>query len=213
MGRTLDLGRRIELFSMDRQCHDISLGLYCRDDAGTPQVLVHTYATAAGVDDRVKFVSRALRVMAGLEDVTGSPGWLQFPCRSLHQRALKRAFLDLCRRDQATPLEPKPLTAFDKKAGCNLTAVNLDGGSYEVRPEEQSENGEKRAGALAGGLVKLCELQLAEDTANQVVFPCGSNHHQLIGLLLVRAQNVRASLREEGLAATRGVLSAPSQQE
>ena len=47
---------------------------------------------------------------------------------------------------------------------------------------------------------------------DQVRFPCGSDHHELIGLLMVRALNVRGALREQEAAAARGVLSAPSQQ-
>jgi hypothetical protein len=46
-----------------------------------------------------------------------------------------------------------------------------------------------------------------------VSFPCGERHDALVGLLLVRAQNLRAALREEELTATRGILAAPSAQE
>jgi hypothetical protein len=46
-----------------------------------------------------------------------------------------------------------------------------------------------------------------------VAFPCGAEHDALIGLLLVRAQNLRAVLREEEMQSTRGVLSAPSAQD
>ena len=43
-------------------------------------------------------------------------------------------------------------------------------------------------------------------------FPCGTDHHELVGLLLTRALNVRGALREQEAAAARGMLSAPSQQ-
>ena len=53
------------------------------------------------------------------------------------------------------------------------------------------------------------------DDGDRVIvrFPCGESHDQLIGLLLVRAQNLRAVLREEEMKASRGVLAAPSAQE
>jgi hypothetical protein len=45
-----------------------------------------------------------------------------------------------------------------------------------------------------------------------LAFPCGHSHDALIGLLLPRALNVRAVLREEEAAVGRGNLVAPSQQ-
>jgi len=45
-----------------------------------------------------------------------------------------------------------------------------------------------------------------------VVFPCGRPHDELMGLLLPRALNARAALREEEMAASRGMLVAPSAQ-
>ena len=84
MGRTLDLGRRLELCSADPHCHDISLGLYRQPLAVEPatlpdrqavppvgadgalpvQFLVHTYSTAVGAAERVDFVSQALGDLA-----------------------------------------------------------------------------------------------------------------------------------------------------
>ena len=49
-------------------------------------------------------------------------------------------------------------------------------------------------------------------SSGKVAFPCGHAHDALIGLLLKRAPNVRAVLREQEAALTRGVLAAPSQQ-
>jgi hypothetical protein len=45
-----------------------------------------------------------------------------------------------------------------------------------------------------------------------VAFGCKQTHDSLVGLLLVRALNVRAVLREQEMTASRGVLSAPSAQ-
>ena len=45
-----------------------------------------------------------------------------------------------------------------------------------------------------------------------VAFDCAESHDALVGLLLTRAPNVRVVLREEEMDASRGVLTAPSQQ-
>ena len=113
MGKTLDLGRRIEIHSMDRHCAGISLGLYRRKAGDVVQFLVHTYSTAAGAAERTKFIRQALIVMAGLEPANEGSDWLQFSCGTDHRRALKRAFLDLCKLPTGSELKPKALTAFD----------------------------------------------------------------------------------------------------
>ena len=94
MGKTLDLGQRIELHAMDKYCSNISLALYRRELDRRSQVRVHTYAAVAGVQERVEFLTEALIVLAGLERVPEQPGWLAFCCPSFHLRALKRTFLD-----------------------------------------------------------------------------------------------------------------------
>ncbi len=45
-----------------------------------------------------------------------------------------------------------------------------------------------------------------------VKFGCGTPHDALMGLLLYRALNARAALRETEMMASRGVLAAPSAQ-
>ena len=162
MGETQDLGRRIELFSMDANCLDISLALYRRGTGESARVLVHSYSQLDGVTERVGFISQALQVKAGLEPVSGESGWLKFPCDGFHQRALTRAFLDVCKLASGTPLAVEPLSKFDKKADCNLSAVELGGGVYEMRPDQQTEAGHKRASALTRGFVKLCQMEAIE---------------------------------------------------
>ena len=49
--------------------------------------------------------------------------------------------------------------------------------------------------------------------SDQVAFSCQHDHDETVGLLLVRAPNVRVALKEQELAASRGVLSAPGKQE
>ena len=67
--------------------------------------------------------------------------------------------------------------------------------------------------AIAGGLMKLGEMEdTGADSRDTVAFDCAHAHDALVGLLLTRAPNVRIALREEEMGASRGVLSAPSQQ-
>ena len=95
MGKTLDLGRRIEIQPLDKQCHGISIGLYRQEVKGVPHFLLHTYSAVSGAQDRIEFLRHALIVLVGLEDVTDRSGWLRFPCGTSLDRALRRSFLDL----------------------------------------------------------------------------------------------------------------------
>jgi len=56
------------------------------------------------------------------------------------------------------------------------------------------------------------QMQIGVSGGDSVTFSCGQAHDALVGLLLVRALNVRAVLREQEMTASRGVLSAPSAQ-
>lgn len=213
MSKTQDLGRRVELQPMDKHCEDISIALYQRDVGQVPQFLLHTYSSAEGARERLVFLRQTLIVMLGMEPVADDSDWLRFPCKTLHERAMKRAFLDLCKLKSDSPLVPKPLTVFDKKADMNLTANNVGNGAYEMVPEQSSGNGPKRAAALARGFAKLCDMQNVAGEENQVAFDCKNSHDALIGTLMYRAQNVRAAMQEEEMTTSRGVLSSPSQQQ
>jgi hypothetical protein len=214
MGKTLDLGCRVEIHSMDKWCHDISLGLYQRDIGGESQFLVYSYSSAVGTSERVAFIRQALVTMLGLESAEKEgQGWLRFPCRSEHRRTIKRAFLDLCKLETGAVLEKKPLTAYDKKAEGQLTAESLGKGRYRIRAEGDTPAMGKRTVALARGFAKLCEMEFLEGDATTVSFACDESHDEIIGLMMFRAQNVRAAMQEEEMAAGRGVLAPPSQQE
>jgi hypothetical protein len=90
MSATLDLGRRIELVSMDPHFRDITIGLYERNRDVQPEYLAHSYSSFAGTRERVEFVIRAMEVLGALDRVDG---WLRFSCGARHQLGVGRVFL------------------------------------------------------------------------------------------------------------------------
>jgi hypothetical protein len=205
-----DLGRRVELVSMDPWCHGISVGLYRREPGAVG--VVHSYSSREGAGARMAFVAMALAVLGGLEPgADGGDHTVRIPCREWHNAAMKRLFLDCFRLDPEQPLAPRPLAAADTRSNQMITLVPLGRGAYRVDAEGASEGEVSRAPAIARALVRLAELEAIDETT--VAFPCHWDHHELAGLMLVRAQNLRAALREEELSASRGVLTAPSAQE
>ena len=208
---TLDLGSRVELVSMDAHFDDISIALYCADDPGQPCYQVHTYSRRPGAAERIAGVTRAMQVLGGMEQTSTGP--LSFPCGHAHKLAVKRLFLEACKLPPAQPIEPRPLHIFDKKANATIAVASLGQGLYEARATEQVRGVERRVATIALGLIRLGEMDEVTGQPNQAQFGCGEAHDALLGLLLVRAPNVRAAVREAEAMASRGVLSAPSTQE
>jgi hypothetical protein len=209
MGLTRDLGKRIELLSMDPHFHDITIALYRQDHEGRPEYLVHSYSRLEGAGLRLESIRRAMKILGRLEP---DGDWLYFGCASAHQAAARRTFLEACKLPPAVTAEPKLLTVFDKKSQRNIMAVSLGAGAYQITADGPEDGQAARIESVTGGLVKLTEAVPVDGNPGQLVFPCGHSHDALVGLLLPRALNVRAVLREEEAAVGRGLLVAPSQQ-
>lgn len=222
MAKTTEIGSRVELVSMDPHCGDITIGLYRQDAA---EYLIHTYSSREDASARIEFVARAMAVLGGME-LTGD--LVRHSCGELHPLATRRAFLEACKLPSSTALEPKPPRFFDKKRtgfvrrqpgeqpapsapqeeGKNIVVDPLGHGAYRVIAEGDAA----RADAIAAGYRKLAEVVLVDGAIGEFRFPCGVDHNALVGLLLARALNVRLVLREEEMAASRGLLVAPSAQ-
>ena len=212
MGQIVDIGRRIELVPMDSYFHDIAIALYQQQPAIGPSFLVHTYSRIEGASQRIQFVVDAMRTLGGIE-LTKS-GLLRFPCGTDHQLGCKRVFLEACKSDPMQLVESRSDTIFDKKSNCDMTVLSYGNGRYQVTANSDESGTERRVSAITGGLIKLGDMiAVDEEKSDQVAFSCGCSHDALVGLLLVRAPNVRAAVREQQMTASRGVLSSPSQQE
>ena len=217
MRRVVDIGRRIELIPIDPHFHDITIGLYRQQtvDATTgkdsPVFLVHTYSRISGVAERIENVRQAMQTLGGM--LRTPDGLLYFPCNSAHEAACRRVFLEACKLTSNTAIEPRPLRILDKKSRLTITVDSTGKGVYRVIAEGDGRGTARRISAIAGGLMKLGEMESIEThNKDTVAFACAHSHDALVGLLLTRAPNVRVVLREEEMESARGVLTAPSQQ-
>jgi hypothetical protein len=210
MASTRDIGARIELLPMDAHYDDITVALYRRETPNGPAYQVHTYSTRIRASARTERIAETMQVLGGME--LNAEGLLCFPCGHAHQLAVRRLFLDACKYDPHKDLEALPLRIFDKKAACDLVATSLGNGLYEISTDG-GQGSERRVATVARGLIRLGEMREIADEPNQTAFSCGQAHDALIGLLLVRAPNVRSAMREAEEMANRGVLAAPSSQE
>ena len=212
MTLTADIGERFELVPMDALCGNISIGLYRQFRGMGSEFVVHTYSRREGARQRAEFVARAMATLGGMELNSDNPLRLWFPCHAQHKMAVRRVFLEACKLDPANEFAPRPLAILDKKSGRTITVTSLGGGVYQVTADGEEEGKTSRVAAVAAGLTKLGEMTSVEQPPERISFSCGKAHDAMIGLLLIRALNVRAILREEEMMASRGVLSAPSAQ-
>jgi hypothetical protein len=210
MGQTVDIGKRIELVPMDPHFHDITIALYQQGQDESPLLLVYTYSQMEGAQGRIQFAIETMTHLGNLVEDTNR--LLRFPCEAAHQLACRRAFLESCKLSLNDSAEPRPLQILDKKSGLTITVNSLGQGIYQVQADGEGRRADRRISAIAGGLIKLGEMDEVDGTLDKVAFPCGHSHDALLGLLLIRAPNVRAIVREQEMAATRGILAAPSQQ-
>jgi hypothetical protein len=210
MGQTLDIGKRLELVPMDSHFQDITIGLYLQNLDSGSGFLVHTYSSKEGAQDRIAFVKRAMQVLGGME--VSSEGLLRFPCGSDHILAVRRIFLEACKLGPDGAVASRPLLLLDRKSGLSMVATSLGSGKYHISVDGESDEVVRRIRVVTGGLGKLGEMTAVDGVDDQVGFDCGQAHDALVGLLLLRAPNVRSILREIEQSASRGVLSAPSAQ-
>jgi len=122
-------------------------------------------------------------------------------------------FLEACKIAPDAEINSRPMSIFDKKTERNVNVDDLGKGAYRVEADGDENGRARRISAIAGGLAKLAEMDSVGESGREVAFDCSSDHNLLIGLLLVRALNVRAALREQDDSAGRGMLSAPSAQQ
>ena len=211
MGHIVDIGRRIELVPIDLHFHDITIALYRQQRGECVLFLVHTYSSVKGADARIQGVGQAMQTLGGM--LKTPDGLLYFPCGVGHEAACRRVFLEACKLAPNVPVEARPLHTLDRKSKLTMTVDSMDNGTYRVATDGEGRGATRRVAAIAGGLMKLGDMENVEDSSKDTVaFPCAQPHDALVGLLLVRAPNVRVVLREEEMGAARGVLTAPSQQ-
>jgi hypothetical protein len=210
MSQTPYIGKRLELVSMDPHFHDISIALYQQEQNGRLAFLVHSYSRKEGAGERIASLVSTMKILGGLE--SEDDGLLYFPCGDAHEQAIKRIFLESCKADPATRVSAQPLHIHDRKTGCEIKASYGGDGMYQLSSEDTEQNCERRVMAVTRGLLKLAQMDEVEESHDKVAFSCGQSHDALIGLLLIRAPNVRAAIREAEMMASRGVLAAPASQ-
>jgi hypothetical protein len=206
-------GDCLELVPMDPHFHNISVGLYIRDDIAT----VWTFSTRPGADERVQQIAGRLVALGGMEATGDRPGQVRFPCGHLHQRALRFLLTAAVAKDPDSR-PPEELSIRDSKSPLTVHLAGEDDGEryvYHVSVSGDFRRPEIRQRAVVAGFVRYGEMVKIADDA--VAFPCGRRHDELAGLILPHSRNISAvedaleagALRGQMTTSTLGFSSSP----
>ena len=110
MALTRDIGTRIELVPMDLHCNEITVALYKQTSSNGPVYHIHTYSQHPDAQQRIASLSTDMQTLGGMQMT--HDGLLRFPCGHAHQYAVRRLFLDACKRDPSQPAQIFPCLLY-----------------------------------------------------------------------------------------------------
>ncbi len=174
---------------MDPNFHNISVGLYLKDNIAT----VWTYSQKPGVEERVRKIRDQLVALGGMEPIEGTHNQARFPCGSFHSRPARFLLMQAVEKDPNYMLPEGEMTLRDTKTNLTLTLTGRQGDGrwvYQIAGEGQEKNVAQRLRLIVAGFVRYGEMEKVSDT--EVTFHCGYRHDQLARLLLPYARNVSA---------------------
>ena len=201
-------GQCLELVPLDRRFHDISVGLYVKDDICT----IWTYSQREGVEGRIREIRDQMIALGGMEAVEGSHNQVRFPCGQLHQRTLRFVMSQAVGKapDYAPP--QGDLTIQDSKSPLTIRVEpqdDLDGGDgqavYGVSLQGEARNAAMRLRMVLAGFTRYGEMQQVGESG--VAFACGMAHDALMRVLLPYSRNISSVETMMAAEALRGQMT------
>ena len=183
------LGRCLELVSMDPHFNNISVGLYVKGGLCT----VHTFSRAEGVADRLREIRDQMVRLGGVSPVEGSDSQFVFPCGQIHDRPLRFLLTQSVGKSPEYAHPTGDMSIKDSRSDLMLYANGheRDGHyAYQVSAEGEHSNPALRLRMVVAGFLRYGEMNKVADT--EVAFPCGQRHDALMRLLLPYSRNISA---------------------
>ena len=181
---------------MNRNFHDITVGLYLKDGIWT----VWTFSHKDGVDKRLEEIRDQLVLKGSMEAVAGTTNQAYFACGMFHDRPMRFLLRNAVEKAPISEPDTSPLTVRDIKSKLDMLATpgEEDGqGAYRVSATGEVKRPEIRIRAMVGGFMRYGDLERIEpDTAS---FQCKARHDALVRTLMPIARNISGS--QDALAA------------
>ncbi len=182
-------GKCLELVALDPHFHEITVGVYVKDDIST----VWTFSQKPGAEQRIEKIRDRLVGIGGLAPVEGTHNQAIFSCGYFHTRPMKFLLTYAVEKDPDSSPPEGAISVKDTKSKLILgaQAKEVEGRwIYEVTGEGEAPNTPMRLKAIVRGFIRYAEMEKVSDT--EVTFPCGARHDGLVRLLIPFARNVSA---------------------
>ena len=180
-------GRCLELVPVDKNFHDISVGLYLKGNICT----VWTFSTLDGVDNRVEKIRNQLVVLGGMSPVKGTTNQAQFDCGEVHIRPLRFLMSQAVGKsaDYAPATELMSIKDTKSDLTIHVTPSNRDGARvYSISVSGEAKNPSMRLRMIVAGFSKYGDMDKFGD--NEVAFACRGSHDELMRLLMPYSRNI-----------------------
>ena len=197
-------GRCLEMVPVDPHFHEITVGLYVKDE----RITVWTFSQKPKVDDRIRQIRDQLVVLGEFRPVEGTHNQLQPSCDMLHVRPIKFLLSLAVEKDPDFRLPTGPISIKDSKTDLFLTVEpreQEDGWVYEISSQGEAPNVPLRLKAIVMGFVRYGEMKAMGERT--VGFACGSRHDGLARVLMPYSRNISAVADMLQSAAMRGQLT------
>ena len=199
-------GQCLELVPLDRRFHDISVGLYVKDDICT----IWTFSQREGVEGRIREIRDQMVALGGMEPVGETHNQVRFPCGELHQRTLRFVMSQAVGKapDYAPP--QGDLSIQDSKSAltirAELSAEQTEGRAvYGVSLLGEARNAGMRLRMVLAGFSRYGEMEQVGETG--VAFVCGMPHDALMRVLLPYSRNISSVETMMAAEALRGQMT------
>ena len=182
-------GKCLKLVPMDPYFHDITVGLYVKEDIFT----VWTFSNKEGAQERIGKIRDQMAALGGLAPVESVHNQLTSPCGHLHLRLMKFLLAQAVGKSPDYSPAQQELSIKDTKTQLTLMASGGERDGrwvYQVAGEGQAPNIPLRLKAVVAGFVRYGEMEKVGET--EVAFPCGHRHHDLMRVLLPYSRNISA---------------------
>lgn len=182
-----NIGWCLELIPMDPNFHDITVGLYVKNNVYT----LWTFSQKPGVANRIRQIRDQLNVLGGMEPLDCGENQSAYPCGQTHGRPTKFLAKQAVEKPVDFRLPTGPVKDLRSPLLLSLDVTQVEGKwVYAVRFDGDAPNPGARVRAVTRGLEKYGDM--IKNEIGLVGFNCGYRHDQLARLTLPYARNVSA---------------------
>ena len=195
-----DLGRCIELISIDPNFNNISIGLYEKNGIYT----VWSFSKVTGIKERIEEVRNQLINLGGMESISGTYNKAKYPNNQVFERPMKFLIKQAVEKPANYRHSTGPIKIKDLRSPLEITITPKQANSsniYEVSaslPATEKNSGDSVSGvhtkpeirinAIIRGLIKYGNMERGDNTS--VKFSNGEKLDNLVRLILPYARNI-----------------------